>query len=321
MPIAHYKDIFNRSRQNFAEQKKAPSLICAKKTGTLIYEGAPVCQSFGNEHFYYTSCMMNCIYHCDYCYLQGMYPSGHNVAFLNMDDYFNEVGQLLKQHPVYLCISYDTDLLAVEGRFGFVRKWLEFAKLHQDLTLEIRTKSGNPEIFKELAKLYEPAGTNSACKVSNAAYIQAMRRIIFAWTVSPEAVASATEHGAPSPHLRLQALKAAKEAGFSVRLCFDPMIYHSGWKNSYFELVKSAFNIIKPADLYDVSIGVFRISTEYLKIMRKKRPDSAIVQFPYITEHGVSHYGALSEEMIHYLRDLLLNYLPEEKIFVWDGGT
>lgn len=305
IPISHYKDVFNRSHQNFAEQKKAPALIYAKKTGTLIYEGAPVCQSFGNEHFYYTSCMMNCIYHCDYCYLQGMYPSGHTVVFVNLDDYFAEVELLLKKHPVYLCVSYDTDLLALESSFHFVARWLDFAKLHHDLTLEIRTKSGNAGIFKELG---ERCG-------------EAKHRIIFAWTVSPDHVASRTEHGAPSPALRLRALKAAKLAGFSVRLCFDPMIYHSGWKSTYEELIKSTFNIISPADLYDVSIGVFRISTEYLKNMRKKRPDSAIVQFPYITENGVSHYGPLSEEMIHYLRKLLLEYLPEEKIFIWDGGN
>lgn len=312
IPIAHYKDVFNRSHQNFAEQKRAPALIYAKKTGTLIYEGAPVCQSFGNEHFYYTSCIMNCIYHCDYCYLQGMYPSGHTVVFVNIDDYFAEVERLLQKHPVYLCISYDTDLLALEQRFHFVAKWLEFSKLHPDLTLEIRTKSGNPGIFKELAALYGRAVTGSPAE-------DAKRRIIFAWTVSPEGVAACTEHGAPSLVLRLQALLAAKQAGFSVRLCFDPMIYHTGWRESYKSIVKSTFNVVSGADLYDVSIGVFRISAEYLKNMRKKRPDSAIVQFPYITENGVSHYGTLSEEMIHYLRDLLLDYVPEDKIFVWEG--
>ena len=151
--IEHYKDLFNRSHQNFAKQKKAPALILAKKTGTLIYKGAPVCQSFGNEHFYYTSCMMNCIYHCDYCYLQGMYPSGHVVVFVNLEDYFNELQLLLQQHSIYLCISYDTDLLALESRFGFVKQWLLFASKYNNLSLEIRTKSGNPFIFKELANL------------------------------------------------------------------------------------------------------------------------------------------------------------------------
>ena len=306
IPIRHYKDVFNRSHQNFAEQKKAPALIYAKKTGTLIYEGAPVCQNFGNEHFYYTSCMMNCIYHCDYCYLQGMYPSGHTVLFLNLSDYFSEVEQLLAKHPVYLCISYDTDLLALEQNFRFVSRWIEFAKSNHDLTLEIRTKSGNSAIFAELANNCDD---------------ETKKRIIFAWTVSPDSVADAAEHGAPSLNLRLQALRAAKRAGFSVRLCFDPMIYHSGWSESYKALIKSTFNFINPTDLYDVSIGVFRISTEYLKNMRKKRPDSAIVQFPYITENGVSHYGALSEEMIQYLKQLLLQYLPEDKIFLWNGGN
>ena len=305
--IDHYKDIFNRSHQDFAAQKKAPSLILARKTGTLIYKGAPVCQSFGQEHFYYTSCMMNCIYHCDYCYLQGMYPSGHVVVFTNLEDYFTELEVLLKEHPVYLCISYDTDLLALEQTFSFVSRWLSFAANQPDLTLEIRTKSGNPAIFETLAARYQ---TNR----------ELQKQIIFAGTLSPENLCQTTEHGAASLALRLKALTAAKQAGFSVRLCFDPMIFHGGWKETYSTLVDYVFSQISAKDLYDASIGVFRISTEYLKNMRKKRPDSAIVQYPYLTEKGVSHYGTLSEEMVQYLRERLMHYLPEEKIFVWNGG-
>mgnify|MGYP006970641936 FL=1 len=30
--------------------------------------------------------MMNCIYDCSYCYLKGMYPSGHMVLFVNIED-------------------------------------------------------------------------------------------------------------------------------------------------------------------------------------------------------------------------------------------
>ena len=224
----------------------------------------------------------------------------------NLEDYFHELEQLLQQHPVYLCISYDTDLLALESRFGFVKRWLLFASKHNNLSLEIRTKSGNPQVFKELAKLYE----DSTLK----------QQIIFAWTVSPETIIEATEHGSASLSLRLKALRSAKEAGFSVRLCFDPMIYHTNWKSSYQELISTIFSEIPASILFDASIGVFRISTEYLKNMRKKRPDCAIVQYPYITEQGVSHYGTLSEEMVHYLQQLLLSYLPEEKIFIWNGG-
>lgn len=34
---------------------RAQNLILAAKHGELLYPGAPVCQNFGNEHFYYTS--------------------------------------------------------------------------------------------------------------------------------------------------------------------------------------------------------------------------------------------------------------------------
>lgn len=315
IPIRHYKDIFNRSRQSLATQKQAPSLILANNHGTLLYPGAPVCQNFGNRHFYYTSNLMNCIYHCDYCYLQGMYPSGHVVAFLNLEDYFAEVAKILKEHSMYLCISYDTDLLALEPLFHFTEQWIRFAKHHPDLTLEIRTKSGNPELFSALRHAWDEERTDNPHQLPE--------RLIFAWTVSPECISLTTEHGAAPLSARLKALNAAKSAGFSVRLCFDPMIYCSGWQEAYQELVFQIFEQftpkLLPEELLDVSIGVFRISTEYLKNMRKKRPDSPIIQFPYTSEHGVSHYGNLSEKMVQYLYQLLLPYLPPERIFIWDG--
>ena len=112
--IDHYKDVFCRSRQDYVRQHAAQNLILAAKHGELLYPGAPVCQSFGNEHFYYTSCVMNCVFDCEYCYLKGMYPSANLVVFVNLEDIFAEVEKRLAVHPVYLCVSYDTDLLALE---------------------------------------------------------------------------------------------------------------------------------------------------------------------------------------------------------------
>lgn len=174
--------------------------------------------------------------------------------------------------------------------------------------MEIRTKSGNSAVFDTLKKLYHGKE-------------ELQKQIIFAWTVSPTQLCETSEHGAASLSLRLKALSAAAKAGFSIRLCFDPMILHAGWEKNYFELINFVFSQIDAKWLYDVSIGVFRISTDYLKNMRKKRPDSAIVQYPYVTENGVSHYGILSQKMVYYLKDLLLNHLPEEKIFIWNGGN
>lgn len=299
--ITHYKDVFCRSKQNYYLQKQSPNLILAKKRNNLIYEGAPVCQSFGNKHFYYTSCVMNCIYDCEYCYLQGMYPSANLVIFLNIEDVFLEVLELLKKHPVYLCVSYDTDLLALEGILSFVRRWINFAKSQPDLTIEIRTKSANFTAIKDL---------------------QPTDNVILAWTLSPKLVQANYEHHTPSLNTRLQSILDAITSGYHVRLCFDPLIYVKEFQAVYERFISYVFQRIPYNQLFDVSIGVFRVSNDYLKRMRKQRIDSAIIQYPYEQTNGVSHYGHVkSNEMIRYVRQLISNYMPADKIFCWtDSG-
>lgn len=296
--IEHYKDVFNRSNQCFHEQKKAPSLILAVKEGTLVYPGAPVCQSFGQEHFYYTSCIMNCIYDCEYCYLQGMYPSANLVIFVNLDDIFHEVEQLLAKHPVYLCISYDTDLLALESMLGIVHQWMSFVETHEALTVELRTKSAN------LTSILDVAPND---------------RFILAWTLSPDEIASSYEHNAPSTKLRIQSIQKALTLGYPVRLCFDPVLLVKDYRMKYGSLVQTLCDSIDITQVRDVSLGVFRISADYMSAMRKGRPDSSIIQFPYENDHGVFHIPkAKTKELMDYMTELLSTKLPKEKLFIWE---
>ena len=116
--ITHYKDVFNRRRQQYEAQHRSQSLILAAKTDHYFYEGAEPCQNFGYDNFYYCSTMMNCIYDCSYCYLKGMYPSGNLVVFVNLEDYFAELDVLLQKQSMCVCVSYDADLLALESWVG-----------------------------------------------------------------------------------------------------------------------------------------------------------------------------------------------------------
>lgn len=295
--IDHYKDVFNRSHQNYRLQKQAPGLILARKQNHLVYEGAPVCQSFGNRHFYYTSSVMNCIYDCEYCYLQGMYPCANLVVFVNLDEIMEEVKLLLNQHPVYLCISYDTDLLAVEHVLGYVKEWMDFAAAQPELTIEIRTKCADQSLFEQLKP-----GQN----------------VIFAWTLSPEKVIDSFEHHTPSLQNRLDCIRAAAAAGFPVRLCFDPLLCFTGWEQEYDAMLRKVFDTLRAEDILDVSIGVFRISQDYLKKMRNQANDSKIAHYPYINENGVYHYGReLTERMTAFVYERIREQLPVNKIFVW----
>lgn len=304
--IDHYKDVFCRKGQNFVLQQKARNLILAAKQGTLLYKGAPVCQSFGNEHFYYTSCAMNCIYDCEYCYLKGMYPSGNMVVFVNLEDIFDAVRDQLREHAMYLCISYDTDLLAMEQITGYVKEWIAFVQAQNapaadlPLKIEIRTKSADIRFWQQ----HPP-----------------VPGIIYALTLSPQAVIETCEHKTPSLSRRLASAKEAIRKGFPVRLCFDPMIYCRDWERQYGEMLRQVSAEINMEKIEDVSVGTFRVSQDYLKKMRKNQPGSAVVHFPYQNDGGVYHYSKeLTERMEGFLVDHLKKEIPEEKIFLWENN-
>lgn len=305
IPIRHYKDLFNRRKQNRALQEKSRKLILAKKEGQRIYPGAPVCQSFSESAFYYASLLMNCPFHCEYCYLQGMYPSANLVLFLNLEDYFSDCQRLIKEKgSLYLCISYDTDLLALEELYPFVERFARFLEEEPDLRIEVRTKAGGESLFRRLLKMHLSE--------------DAKKRLIFAFTLSPEKIVSEAEHGTAGLKGRLKAVKMAMEEGFTLRLCFDPMLYHADWESLYTELLETVFREIPMEKLYDVSVGSFRISESYLKAMTKACGASPYTSFPYENTDGYYHYPKeLLLKMEGFLEQRLLEKLPKEKIFRW----
>ena len=295
--IGHYKDVFCRSRQNYRLQHHTQKLILAARQGTLLYEGAPVCQSFGNRYFYYASCVMNCIFDCEYCYLKGMYPSANIVVFVNLEDIFAEAERILERHPLYLCVSYDTDLLALEQILGYVREWCDFVARHENLKIEIRTKCANQSFIRNITP--SPG-------------------VIYAFTLSPQRVIEAFEHHTSSLAERLSCAAELIGKGCPVRLCFDPMIYLPDWKQCYEEMLKQVYDVIDFERIVDVSVGTFRISQDYLKNMKKQESESAVVWFPFQREKGYCHYpDALMEQMEAFLTESLETKIPREKIFRW----
>ncbi len=301
IPIAHYKDIFNRGKQDIHAQRTEPAFILAANHGTLIYPGAPVCQSFDEDHFMYTSCIMNCIYDCDYCYLQGMYPGKTPVVFVNLEDYFTELDALLARHPVYLCCSYDSDLTALSGLLPHAEAFCRYALKHPDLHLELRTKSAALPFLRQL-----PVAKN----------------IIMAFTLSPQEIISRHEHYTPSLRARLRTAKEAAQRGFSLRLCFDPVLDVPNAEALYSTLVEQVFEVLTPEEITDISLGVFRISKEYLKQLKKAKPACTLSHYPYEVTDGVCHYpAARCEQLLGSVRLALSRHgISDDKLYIWTPG-
>ena len=295
--IDNYKEVFSSNNQDFHLQKLGQNLILASNKPNMIYEGAVVCEDFENDNFYYTSSIINCVYDCEYCYLQGVYSSGNIVIFVDIEKVFEEVEELYnKLKSLYLCVSYDTDLLAIENICSFSEKWYHFIKDKKDLKIELRTKSANIDKFLNL---------------------DVLDNFIIAFTLSPENIALKIEKYTASFKNRVKAIKELQNKGWKVRICIDPLIYTDDFEKNYSEMIEYLFSEIDKNKVIDVSIGVFRTSKEYLKKMRNQNKKSEILYYPFECIDGVYTYSdKLKSYMIDFIKEKFLKYVNTEKIYI-----
>jgi spore photoproduct lyase len=299
--IENYKSVFNRTNQDFWRQKRSPKLILAAKQGKRLYAGNDFLQSNSEDNFAYVTPVMNCPYDCHYCYLQGMFSGANMVVFVNQDELQAEVAQLLAKRggrgePFLVALSYDTDLLALEGILGLTRDWANWSRGREGLLLEVRTKSA-PTRFLETV-------TPST----------SMR---LAWTLSPEPICRRYEEGTPPLKRRIAALNLAIEKGWRVQVCFDPLLRVPEWKDVYHHFFKDLQDSLDWKKIERVEVGVFRVATATFQQMRN-RPATDLLHYPF--EHGrqaVSYKEMEREELgqwaVHHLRD----YLSDDKIHIW----
>ena len=294
--IDNYKEVFSSNNQDFHLQKLGQNLILASNKPNMIYEGAVVCEDFENDNFYYTSSIINCVYDCEYCYLQGVYSSGNIVIFVDIEKVFEEVEELYnKLKSLYLCVSYDTDLLAIENICSFSEKWYHFIKDKKDLKIELRTKSANIDKFLNL---------------------DVLDNFIIAFTLSPEKIALKNEKYTAGFKNRVKAIKELQNKGWKVRICIDPLIYTDDFEKNYSEMIEYLFSEIDKNKVIDVSIGVFRTSKEYLKKMRNQNKKSEILYYPFECTDGVYTYSdKLKSYMIDFIKEKFLKYINIERIY------
>ena len=83
-------------------------------------------------------------------------------------------------------------------------------------------------------------------------------------------------------------------------------------------MVDKVASSIDLSKVRDISIGSFRISDQYLKNMRKKLPDSEVVQYPSIWEGGYYQYPEkVRTRMEDLVRGLVAEKCPGIRIYDW----
>ena len=301
--IEDYKKIFNRNGQDFQIQKLSTKLILAKKQPPFIYPATDIIQDSGFSNFYYCTPILNCIYNCEYCFLQGMYSSANIVVFTNTEEVKDAVKkQILERkypdEPLLLSLSYNTDILALENILPLTKQWINFANNTDDLFMEIRTKSGLTSSFNKL----KPS-----------------EKILFAWTLSPNNVIQKYEHKTPLLERRIKSIQKIVDSGWPVRLSFDPILIYPNWKEDYKQMFERIKESISGDKIFDITIGVFRMSEDFFHRIKKTKPHSDLFYNNYDNFNNVK---TVTKDQKAMVRDFALRHLDgycsRDKINFWD---
>lgn len=290
--IDRFGEIINRSHQEWRLQKRTQKIVLAVRRDNFIYPMPDIVQAVDDTPAFYNTPLINCLYDCSYCYLQGMFASANMVVFVNTDDFLAAARAEADRHgTIYLSLSYDTDLLGFEGILPLTARWIEFARHEPRVTIEIRTKSAG---FTKIAHL-EP--------IPNA---------ILAWTVSPAETVQQHEHLTASLESRLKAARAAIEAGWRVRLVFDPVLWSADWRERYTGLIETIRATVPLDRVEDATVGVFRMNGEFFKTFRKVRPEAAVAFGALeINQDGIASYRSSREEELRtFMIDRITPLIP-----------
>jgi DNA repair photolyase len=292
-----YGEIFNRKAQNFRLQKKQPALILARKHKGMVLP-SPKEYSIGAEHNYYFSHMLNCLYDCRYCFLQGRFQSAHYVLFVNYEDFIDDMQSLVNEHdhePVHFFSGYDCDSLALEPVTDFTKEFLPFIEKTPNALLELRTKSTQ---------------TRSLLKRDP------VQNCIIAFSFTPDKIARALEHKAPTIEKRINAIVELQQAGWLIGLRFDPLIYTRDYAEEYTDLFKTVFSKLDPDLIHSVSLGGFRLPKNYFRNLEKLYPDEKLFSSPLVEEdNNIGYPAEIRNSMLEFCSNIIVEHIPTEKFF------
>jgi spore photoproduct lyase len=292
----HYKEVFNPSAQSFRLQKKKPALILAKQTGKHIHS-IPPSYGIGGKNNFYFSHLLNCLYDCRYCFLQGMYPSAHYVLFVNFDDFKEEIKKMAFScsEDTWFFSGYDCDSLALESITGFAADFLPFFDQLPNTWIELRTKSVAIESLKKTKPL---------------------DRAVVAFSFTPDEISSQLEHGVPRVDARIKAMSTLADKGWKVGLRIDPLIDSVDFEARYSALFEKIFDHVSGESVHSVSLGAYRMPSGFMKKIEKQYPDDAFFAANLQTNNGMIGYGEDTEKRLKQIcSDLLESWMDKSKIF------
>jgi spore photoproduct lyase len=291
-----FENHFGKFRKPYLQKRNKLNLYIANKKGKLVKEAPDAYGLAGEPHYYYIHAQ-NCIYECEYCYLQGYFKSPDIVLFLNHEEILQEMKTCLDKHPeqnVWFHAGEFSDSLALASLTGEIEHYYPLFEAEPRAKLELRTKSAN---------------------VSPLLKQKPLKNVFTSFSLGSPTQVEEWEHKTASLKLRLSAMKKLIDAGHQVAIHFDPIIYHESYLEEYAQLILKIDEDCGLNNIQYFSLGVVRFTKEVFKQVMDHYPDSNMLGSELITSFDakVRYPKPLRMNILRSIESLLLQKGVEAK--------
>jgi spore photoproduct lyase len=256
---------------------------------------------------------MNCPMDCVYCILQAYLNKPWLTHFVNIDDMFLEMDQVLRSDPkklIRLGTGEFTDSLALDRLTGLSTNLIEYVSEKKQIILELKTKSACIERLE---------GRHHA------------GRVIVSWSLNAPAIMQKEELRTATLGQRLEAARKCAEWGYKLGFHFDPIIEHPGWQEGYGETIDLLFAAVPPEAIAWISLGALRYLPQLKAIGMERFPGSRIFyqefiegldgKARYFRNHRAGLYKFLYEKLKQRASQATCIYFCMESDEIWKEVT
>lgn len=291
IPLKNYDDIWGKSKKPYLHKRDSLNLFLAQKKGQLLKLAPDAYGQAGEPHYYFIHAY-NCIYECQYCYLQGYFNTPDIVLFVNHEEILAEMQKTLDEYPksnVWFHAGEFSDSLALTHLTGELELYHDFCQKNPRAIIELRTKSVNTKELLQLAPL---------------------KNFIVSFSLSPQNMGKIIDLKTPSTQARLRMMDELNKKGFTLAAHFDPIIYQDQFKSQYEELLTNMNVLGLNQALKYLSMGVVRYTKDVYREVERNYPDSPLHSTPMIKsfDNKVRYNHPMRMWMMNTVKDLALKY-------------
>lgn len=298
--IDRVENYFGRVKKPYLQKRDGLNLYVGEKRGELIKLAPPAYGLSGEAHYYYVHAY-NCLYECEYCYLQGHFDSPDLVWFINHDQVIEAMKTKLNEgptHKIWFHAGEFSDSLALSHLTGELPLYHHFFENHPRALWELRTKSVN---IKEVLKL------------------KPLPNMFVSFSLSPQIESKEIDLLTPSTIHRLKAMKELVEKGFQIAIHFDPIIHSDDFLQKYQELISLMAEHFPLSQVAYLSLGVVRFTKDVYHQVQKNYPESRMHAQEFIkgNDGKVRYPRPMRLWMLQKVKELCLNHgMSKEQIYL-----